>query len=57
MSWRTLSTITIMKKRLVLSEANIYVFCRTGRIWPVPSHLNTEHLMLLVVGIMAKGIY
>jgi hypothetical protein len=43
MSWRTLSTITIMKKRLVLLEANIYVFCGTGRIWPVPSHLNTKH--------------
>ncbi len=43
MSWRTLSTITIMKKRLVLLEANIYVFCWTGRIWPVPSHLNTKY--------------
>jgi hypothetical protein len=36
MSWRSLSIITIMKKKLVLLEANIYVFYRTGRIWPVP---------------------
>jgi hypothetical protein len=32
MSWRTLSTITIMKKRLVLLEANICVLSNRANL-------------------------